>query len=144
METQPNPTPQPTPATSVPQAPPTPTATTTPPAPPLPPEVTFDEFLKFDFRVGKILEATQVPASKKLIKIQVDFGTEKRQAVAGLLQYYKPEELVGKKCVFLLNLKRRVIAGIESQCMILAAEDSAGVVSVLQSEKDVVEGAKIG
>jgi methionine--tRNA ligase beta chain len=145
MENQPNPTPQPTPATSVPQAPPTPPATTTPPpAPPLPPEVTFDEFLKFDFRVGKILEATPVPASKKLIKIIVDFGTEKRQAVAGLLQYYKPEDLVGKKCVFLLNLKRRMLAGIESQCMILAAEDNVGIVSVLQPEKDLIEGAKIG
>jgi len=109
-----------------------------------PPEVTFDEFLKFDFRVGKIFEVTPVPNSKKLMKIMVDFGSEKRQAVAGLLSYYKPEELVGKKCVFLLNLKRRVLAGVESQCMILAAEDDKGVISVLQPDKDVAEGGKIG
>ncbi len=107
-------------------------------------EITFAEFQKIDLRIGKIIEATQVPESKKLIKIIVDFGSEKRQAVAGLLKYYKPEELVGKKCVFLLNLQRRMLAGIESQCMVLAAEDEAGNVVVLQPEKDIAEGSKIG
>ena len=107
-------------------------------------EITFAEFQKIDLRVGKIVEATQVPDSKKLIKLMVDFGSEKRQAVAGLLKYYKPEELVGKKCVFLLNLQRRMLAGLESQCMILAAEDDVGNVVVLQPEKDIVEGSKIG
>jgi methionine--tRNA ligase beta chain len=123
---------------------PTPTTPTVPQTPTAPPEVTFDEFLKFDFRVGKILEVIAVEKSKKLMRIMVDFGFEKRQAVAGLMQYYKPEELVGKKCLFLLNLKRRVMAGFESQCMILAAEDDKGVLSVLQPEKDVTEGAKVG
>jgi methionyl-tRNA synthetase len=61
-----------------------------------------------------------------------------------LLKYYKPEEIVGKKCVFLLNLQRRMLAGIESQCMVLAAEDEAGNVVVLQPEKDIMEGSKIG
>jgi methionyl-tRNA synthetase len=107
-------------------------------------EITFADFEKNDLRIGKIVEAIQVPESKKLIKIVVDFGSEKRQAVAGLLKYYKPEELVGKKCVFLLNLQRRMLAGIESQCMILAAEDAAGNISLLQPEKDIVEGSKIG
>jgi methionine--tRNA ligase beta chain len=107
-------------------------------------EISFAEFQKLDLRIGKIIEATQVPESKKLIKISVDFGTEKRQAVAGLLKYYKPEDLVGKKCVFLLNLQRRILAGIESQCMVLAAEDEAGNVTVLQPEKDIAEGSKIG
>jgi methionyl-tRNA synthetase len=107
-------------------------------------EITFADFQKIDLRIGKIIEAVQVPESKKLIKLLVDFGSEKRQAVAGLLKYYKPEELVGKKCVFLLNLQRRMLAGIESQCMILAAEDEAGNVSVLQPEKDIAEGSKIG
>ncbi len=107
-------------------------------------EITFADFEKIDLRVGKIVDAIQVPNSKKLIKILVDFGSEKRQAVAGLLKYYKPEELVGKKCVFLLNLQRRMLAGIESQCMILAAEDAEGNVSILQPEKDISEGSKIG
>jgi methionine--tRNA ligase beta chain len=107
-------------------------------------EVTFAEFEKFDFRIGKITEATLVPESKKLIKLMVDFGTEQRQAIAGIQKYYKPEELVGKKFIFLLNLQRRMIAGLESQCMILAAEDAAGNVSVLQPERDIAEGSKIG
>jgi len=107
-------------------------------------EITFAEFQKLDLRVGKIVEATQVPDSKKLIKLMVDFGSEKRQAVTGLLKHYKPEELVGKKCVFLLNLQRRMLAGLESQCMILAAEDEAENVVILQPEKDIVEGSKIG
>ena len=107
-------------------------------------EITFDEFEKIDLRVGKIVEATPVENSKKLIKLLVDFGSEKRQAVAGLLKFYKPEELVGKKCVFLLNLQRRMLAGIESQCMVLAAEDTEGNVSVLTPEKDIAEGSKIG
>jgi methionine--tRNA ligase beta chain len=107
-------------------------------------EISFTEFQKLDLRIGKIIEATQVPNSKKLIKITVDFGSEKRQAVAGLLKWYKPEEFVGKKCVFLLNLQRRVLAGVESQCMILAAEDSEGNVTVLVPEKEIAVGSKIG
>ena len=107
-------------------------------------EITFDEFQKIDLRIGKIIEASALPESKKLIKILVDFGSEKRQAVAGLLKYYKPEELIGKKCLFLLNLQKRMLAGLESQCMVLAAEDEAGNVTVLQPEKDIIEGSKIG
>jgi methionine--tRNA ligase beta chain len=107
-------------------------------------EISFSEFQKIDLRVGKIIEANAIPDSKKLIQILVDFGAEKRQAVAGLLKYYKPEDLVGKKCVFLLNLQRRMLAGVGSQCMILAAEDEAGNVTVLQPEKDIAEGSKIG
>jgi methionine--tRNA ligase beta chain len=107
-------------------------------------EISFAEFQKLDLRIGKVIEATQISNSKKLVKLTVDFGSEKSQAVAGLLKYYTPEQLVGKKCVFLLNLQRRVLAGIESQCMILAAEDSEGNVTVLMPEKDIAEGSKIG
>lgn len=106
-------------------------------------EITFTEFQKLDLRIGKITEATSIPNSKKLIKIMVDFTTEKRQAVAGLLKWYKPEDLVDKKCVFLLNLQKRTLAGVESQCMILAAEDSEGNVTVLVPDKDIAEGSKI-
>jgi len=107
-------------------------------------EITFAEFQKLDLRIGKVIEATQIPNSKKLIKLTVDFVSEKRQAVAGLLKYYTSEQLVGKKCVFLLNLQSRILAGIESQCMILAAEDSEANVTVLMPEKDIAEGSKIG
>jgi methionyl-tRNA synthetase len=109
-----------------------------------PPEVSFAEFQKLDLRIGKIVEAAQVVGSKKLIKLTVDFGTEQRQAVAGLLQWYQPEDLVGKKCVFLLNLQRRVMMGVESQCMVLAAEDAEGNVAVLQPDRDLAEGSRIG
>lgn len=106
-------------------------------------EVPFAEFQKLDMRVGKILEANQIPGSRNLIRMIVDFGTEKRQAVAGLLQWYKPEDLVGKKYAFILNLQRRKFMGVESQCMIFAAEDDKGNVILLQPEKDIVEGSKI-
>jgi methionine--tRNA ligase beta chain len=106
-------------------------------------EISFDEFQKLDLRVGKIVEANQIPGSRNLIRMIVDFGTEKRQAVAGLLQWYKPEELVGKKCAFILNLQRRKMMGVESQCMIFAAENDEGNVVVLQPEKDVAPGSRI-
>jgi len=106
-------------------------------------EISFEEFQKLDLRVGKITEANQIPGSRNLIRMIVDFGTEKRQAVAGLLQWYKPQELVNKKCVFILNLQKRKVMGVESQCMILAAEDDKGNVVVLQPEKEIAEGSKI-
>jgi methionine--tRNA ligase beta chain len=106
-------------------------------------EISFDEFQKLDLRVGKIVEASQIPGSRNLISMIVDFGAEKRQAVAGLLQYYKPDSLVGRKCAFILNLQRRKMMGVESQCMILAAEDSKGNVVIVQPERDIAEGSKI-
>jgi len=106
-------------------------------------EISFEEFQKLDLRIGKITEANQIPGSKNLIRIIVDFGAEKRQAVAGLLQWYKPQDLVGKKCVFILNLQKRKVMGVKSQCMMLAAEDNEGNVVVLQPEKDIREGSKI-
>jgi methionine--tRNA ligase beta chain len=106
-------------------------------------EIPFNDFMKLDLRVGKVEEATHVPKSRNLIKLIVDFGSEKRQAVAGLLQYYEPEELVGKKFVFLVNLERRKLMGIESQCMVLAAEDSEGNVILIAPEKDIAAGSRI-
>ena len=106
-------------------------------------EISFDEFKKLDLRIGKIVEANQIPGSRNLIRLMVDFGAEKRQAVAGLLQWYQPEDLVDKKCLFILNLQKRTVMGVESQCMILAAEDDEGNVTVLLPEKDVAEGSTI-
>lgn len=106
-------------------------------------EISFDDFMKLDFQVGKVEEAIIIPGSNNLIKLIVDFGVEKRQSVAGLLKYYKPEELVGKKFAFLLNLKKRKLMGVESQCMALAAEDEASNVVLICPEKDIAEGSKI-
>jgi methionine--tRNA ligase beta chain len=106
-------------------------------------EISFEEFQKLDLRIGKITEANQIPGSRNLIRLIVDFGTEKRQAVAGLAQWYKPQDLVNKKCVFVLNLQKRKVMGVESQCMILAAEDDKGNVVVLQPEREIAEGSRI-
>jgi methionine--tRNA ligase beta chain len=106
-------------------------------------EVAFKEFLKLDMRVGKIVEAEHLEGSKNLIKMIVDFGFEKRQSVAGLLQYYKPDELVDKKYAFVLNLERKKFMGVESQCMVLAAEDDKDNVILVAPERDVAVGSKI-
>lgn len=106
-------------------------------------EVAFKEFLKLDMRVGKIVDAEHLEGSKNLIKMIVDFGFEKRQSVAGLLQYYKPEELVDKKYAFVLNLERKKFMGVESQCMVLAAEDEKDNVILIAPESDVAVGSKI-
>ena len=105
--------------------------------------ITFDEFQKLDLRIGKIISAERVEGSKNLVKIQVDFGSEKRQAVAGIAQYYKPEELVGNKYMFILNLEPKKLMGIESQCMIFAADDGKGKIVLLKPEKDIEVGSKV-
>lgn len=106
-------------------------------------EISFKEFQKLDMRIGKVLEADQIPNSKSLIRMIVDFGDERRQAVAGLLQWYKPEDLVGKKYAFLLNLEQKRFMGVKSQCMILAAEDDNENVVCLQPEKEIKKGSRI-
>jgi len=106
-------------------------------------EISFEEFKRLNMRVGKVLEAEQIAGSRNLISMIVDFGVERRRSVAGLLQHYKPEELVGKKFAFLLNLERRKFMGVESQCMVLAAEDDKGNVILVKPEKDIEVGSRI-
>lgn len=106
-------------------------------------EVSFSDFEKLEMRVGKVLAAEAVTGSKKLVKLQVDFGKEKRQAVAGVLEHYKPDALVGKKFIFVTNLKPVKLMGIDSNCMILAAEDEKGSIVLLQPEKEIEAGSRI-
>jgi methionine--tRNA ligase beta chain len=106
-------------------------------------EIPFKEFEKLDLRIGEVLVAEDVEGSRNLIRMDVDFGTEKRQVVAGLKQYYKAEELVGKKYMFILNLERRKIMGLESQAMIFAADDGKGNIVLISPEKDVDVGSKV-
>lgn len=106
-------------------------------------EISFQEFMKIDMRVGEVVEADKIAGSKNLIRMVVNFGFEKRVSVAGLSKWYKPEELVGKKFSFILNLQRRKFMGVESQCMVLAAEDTKGNVILLKPEKDIEVGSKI-
>jgi len=105
-------------------------------------EVFFEEFKKNDIRVGKVLEVEKIPNSKNLIKLKVDFDSEKRQAVAGLAQFYKPEELMGKEIVVIFNLEPKVLAGIESQGMLLAADVDEKPI-ILIPEKEVPIGTKV-
>jgi len=87
------------------------------------PEVEYSEFLKLDIRVGKIISAELIPKSRNLIKTMIDIGeSEPRQILAGMANYFKPEELIGKKVIILANLKPRKMMGFESNGMILAAD----------------------
>ena len=86
-------------------------------------EITFEEFMKMDLRVAKVLEAEKVPGSENLIKMIIDVGGgEKRQIVAGIAKWYKPEDLIGKLIIVVKNLKPKKIRGILSEGMLLAAD----------------------
>jgi methionyl-tRNA synthetase len=98
-------------------------------------KVTIEEFAKMDIRVGQVIEAEPVKKSNKLLKLQVDIGTEKRQIVAGMAPFYDPGELVGKQVIVVVNLAPAKIFGIESNGMILAAGDEASLLVPLKSVK---------
>ncbi len=104
--------------------------------------VSFDEFSKLDLRIGKIAKAEAVPGSKNLIKLLIDVGGETRQAVAGIAQYYAPNDLEGRHIAVIANLQPKRMFGLESNVMILAAEDEK-TVSILQPDRPVKPGSKI-
>ena len=109
------------------------------------PEITFDDFVKVELRVGEIIACEPVPKSNKLLKETVKFGDEVRTIVSGIAKHYKPEEMVGKKVVFVTNLAPRKICGIMSEGMILAAEDENGTLSLCVSDKaELLSGANCG
>ena len=108
------------------------------------PEITYDDFAKLQFRVGEIISCEAVKKSKKLLCSQVKIGNEVRQILSGIHQWYEPEQMVGKKVMVLTNLAPRKMAGLESQGMILAAEDASGNLSVMVPEKqEIAAGAEI-
>ena len=107
-------------------------------------EVTFDDFQKMDIRVSTILEAEKVAKTKKLLKLTIDTGIDKRTIVSGIAEYYTPEELVGRQVLVLANLAPRAIKGIESRGMILMAEDALGRLVLVQPENKTMSGAMIG
>ena len=102
-----------------------------------------EEFWKFKMRVGLVREAERIPRTRKLIKLLVDFGDEERVVVAGIGDQYSPEDLKGKKMIFVTNLKPKQIAGVESQAMLIVAEDSAGRVYLITVDEKVPLGAKV-
>lgn len=101
--------------------------------------IDYNDFIKVELRVGKVLEAEPVPNSRKLIKLIVDLGSEKRQILAGLAKWYKPEDFVGKYVIVVANLKPKRMAGLESQGMILAAPCSGESKPVLLTVSEPVE-----
>ncbi len=104
----------------------------------------FDDFMKMDIRIGTILEAEKVPKSNKLLKFKVDTGIDQRTVLSGIAKHYKPEEMVGKQVTLLVNLAPRKIMGIESQGMILMAENSEGKLSLVQPDQNVNNGSEVG
>ena len=108
------------------------------------PEVSFDDFQRMDIRVSTILEAEKVAKTKKLLKLTIDTGIDKRTIVSGIAEYYTPEQLVGRQVLVLANLAPREIKGIESRGMILMAEDALGRLVLVQPEDKTMSGAMIG
>ena len=100
-------------------------------------EVGIEAFCALEIRVGEILEAEPIPKAKKLLKLQIDLGYEKRQVVSGIAKYYKPEELIGKKVCVIVNLKPAKLCGVDSFGMILASgEEDVKVVFIDKSVKN--------
>jgi methionyl-tRNA synthetase len=106
-------------------------------------ETTFDDFTKMDIRLGTILEAEKVKKADKLLKLLVDTGLDKRTIISGIAQHYSPEEVIGKTVTVLMNLAPRKIRGVESQGMILMAENEAGELSFVSPEKGFEAGCGV-
>ncbi|MBQ3979176.1 MAG: methionine--tRNA ligase [Lachnospiraceae bacterium] len=107
------------------------------------PEITYDDFAKLQLRVGVILECEEVPKSKKLLCSKVQVGSRVYQIVSGIKQHYSAAEMVGKRVCVLANLKPAKLAGIESEGMLLCAEDADGNLALMTPEKDMPAGAEI-
>ncbi len=107
------------------------------------PEINFDDFMKMDIRTATILEAEKMPKADKLLVLKVDTGIDTRTIVSGIAQDFKPEEIIGKQVLVLLNLKPRKLRGTESQGMILMTEDENGKLVFVSPEKKVPNGKEI-
>lgn len=107
-------------------------------------DISFDQFMSMDLRVGTILEAERVPKADRLLKFLVDTGLDQRTIVSGIAEHFSPEEMVGKKVTVLMNLPPRKIRGVESQGMLLMAEDADGSLRLMTPENGADSGAVIG
>jgi len=105
--------------------------------------ISLEDFKKIDLRVGKIIEVKDHPNADKLYVLTVDLGNEKRNIVAGIKKYYKPEELIGKYIIVVANLEPKNIRGVVSEGMLLAAQDDKEI-SLLTVDKEIKVGAKVG
>ncbi len=107
------------------------------------PEIVYDDFAKLELKAGTVTACSKVEKADKLLKLEVDLGTEKRTIVSGIALHYSPEEMVGKQVIVVTNLAPRKMKGIESQGMILTAEDSDGKLQLLKPENPVTPGSGV-
>jgi methionyl-tRNA synthetase len=106
--------------------------------------ISIEDFAKVDMRVGEVKAAERVPGATKLLKLQVDIGSEVRQVVAGIAEYYEPEKLIGMKVVLVTNLQPRKLRGVESNGMIVAAlAGEPGRPVLVTFKEDVANGARL-
>ncbi|WP_319479603.1 methionine--tRNA ligase [uncultured Draconibacterium sp.] len=105
--------------------------------------IEFDDFAKMDIRAGTVIECEKVAKTKKLLKLKIDTGIDQRTVVSGIAEYYQPEELIGKQVSILVNLAPKKLRGIESQGMILCAENADGTRSIVSPDKEVKNGSEI-
>ncbi|MEA4841481.1 MAG: methionine--tRNA ligase [Bacteroidales bacterium] len=106
-------------------------------------DIDFEQFTKMDIRIGKVLEAELVPKTGKLMKLKVETGMDQRTIVSGIAEHFKPEEVIGKQVCVLVNLEARKLRGIESQGMILMAEDTDGKLVFIQPSEIVANGCQV-
>ncbi|MFZ1264393.1 MAG: methionine--tRNA ligase subunit beta, partial [Chitinophagaceae bacterium] len=106
-------------------------------------EIVYDDFAKLELKTGTVTACEKVAKADKLLKLEVDLGMEKRTIVSGIAQHYTPEEMVGKQVIVVTNLAPRKMKGIESQGMILTAEDSDGKLQLLKPENPVSPGSNV-
>ena len=105
--------------------------------------ITFDDFAKLDIRAGRIVAAEKVAKTKKLLKLTINTGIDTRTVVSGIAEYYTPEEVIGQQVSILVNLAPKELKGIESQGMILMAENADGSLAFVRPDKDIKPGSEI-
>ncbi|GBC71245.1 Methionine--tRNA ligase [Candidatus Calditenuaceae archaeon HR02] len=107
------------------------------------PEIDITEFKRVEMRVGKVVKAERVPATDRLLRLEVDFGGQRKQAITGLGHLYSPEHFEGRLYVFVTNLKPRKVRGLVSECMILAAMTSEENIVPIAPEAEIEPGAGV-
>jgi len=128
---------------TAPQAAPAPVPEPAPAPPAEDPRVGIEDFLKLDIRAARIIGAQRVPKSKRLLKLEVDLGQERRQLVAGIAEAYEPEALIGRLVAVIVNLKPATLMGIESNGMVLAATAPGGLPILVAFEQEPPLGARV-
>lgn len=105
--------------------------------------ISFEDFQKIELKIGRVLSAERVEDSAKLVKLSVSLGDEERQIVAGIGRTHEPEALIGREIVIVANLEPKLLGGVESRGMLLAAEGESGAPVLLAPETEVPPGSRI-